>query len=331
MATNISNYPQTGYTTTFVQRITKEAVQSITTDTLLLRFLQNDGSFNRQLTQSFDKGDIANIQVAPTLTTTISSNANDTVSYQSATFTSVPVTLDNIAVTPFKYRDIQTTMSDIDIRNNLIEEAKTSLLRAMYGDIASKFVNDSLINSDQRVGTLGKLMNFAALNKIRTLAEKQYNISRLDRITVLLNPDSYTDLLGDTTWQNQISGDSTTILRGVISNVLGIEVYSDPTLGNNGGGSASISGSAGFVGVAFVDQSAVLVSRALPISDPSRQFRASFGGISALYTQTFDSQYIGGMEVQDKLEILYGFKAFPAKRWSDNATHTKIWPILGGV
>lgn len=331
MATNISNYPGTGYTSTFVQRITKSAVQAIATNPLLLRFLQNDGSFNAQLNQNFDRGDIANIVVAPTLTATRSTNANDTVSYQTAAFTSVQVTLDNFSIVPFKYRDIETVMSDTDIKSNLEDSAGKALVRDMYSNIVSKMANDSLIGSDQRIGTLGTPTNFNALRRLRTTAEKQYNIARTERITVLLNPDAYEALLGDSNFQNQISGDTNTILNGIIAPVLNMEVYSDPMLGNNGGNSQSISGSAGFVGLAFVDQSAVLVTRQIPVTDPSRQFRASYQGVSALYTRTPDSQYVGGMMVQDKIEVLYGFKAFPTVRWSDSTTKTKIWPLLGGV
>jgi hypothetical protein len=331
MATNITNYPGTGYTTTFVQRITKSAVQSIATDPLLLRFLMNDGSFNSQLTQSFDRGDIANITVAPTLTATRSTNANDTVSYQTAAFTSVQVTLDNFSLVPFKYRDIEMVMSDTDIRANLEDSAGKALVRDMYSNIVSKFANDTLISSDQRIGTLNTPMNYNALRRLRTTAEKQFLVPRDARITVLLNPDAYEALTGDSTFQNQISGNTDTIVTGIVSNALNLEVYSDPTLGNNGGNSQSISGSAGYIGLAFVDQSGVLITRQIPLTDPTRQFRASYQGVSALYTRTPDSQYVGGMMVQDKLEVLYGFKAMPAVRWSDGATRTKIWPILGGL
>ena len=147
----------------------------------------------------------------------------------------------------------------------------------------------------------------------------------------ILNPYTYEDLLQDPAFQYQISSDENTIRTGVISNVLNMEIYSDPSLSQTGGASNSISGSAGAVGLVFAPEAGVVATRQLTLSDTSRQFRANYQGISALYTSTFDASKVGGMNVQDKLEVMFGFQTLPVYRYNDNNYRAKVFRILGGI
>jgi len=331
MATNVSNLPQSGYTNTAVARITKMALQRMATDPILNRFMKNDASFNRDLDKSFERGDVANVQVAPKLTGNISTDITDSVTYQTASFGNVPVTLDKIAYTAFQYRDVNQAISDINLRDTLAESAGITLIETMYEEVIRLVANNTYIGADQNVGTVGQAMNYNALRDLRTKMEKQHKISRSTRVIVLLTPDAYSKLTEDTAFQYQISADENTIRTGIISTVLNMEIYSDPSVGNTvAGGSMSISGTAGAIGLAFVPEAGVIVTRQIPVSDPSRQFQSNVQGISALYSSTYDASNVGGMNVQDKLEVLFGFQQLPVYRYDTGALNGKVYEVLGG-
>lgn len=332
MATNISGLPSTGYTNTSIARITKMALQRAATDPIINRFMKNDASFDRDLEQSFDRGDVANIVIAPKLTGSLSTDISDTVTYQTATFNRVQLSLDSIAYVAFQHRDINQSVSDINLRETLADSAGITLVETMYEEIVRDLTNNANIGTDQNVGTVGTTTGvYRSLQRTRTLAEAQFKIKRTERMVAILNPYSYEDLLQDSAFQYQISADETTVRTGVISNVLNMEIYSDPSLSNTGGASNSISGSAGAVGLVFVPESGVIATRQLTLSDPSRQFRANYQGLSALYTSTYDASSVGGLNVQDKLEIMFGFQTLPVYRYSDNNYRAKVFRILGGI
>lgn len=332
MATNITGLPSTGYTNTTVARITKMALQRAATDPIINRFMKNDASFNQDLDKSFDRGDVANIVIAPKLTGNLSTNIGDTVTYQTATFNKVQLSLDSIAYVGFQYRDIDQAVADINLRDSLAESAGITIVETMYEDIVRKLVNNTNIGTDQNVGTVGTASGiYNSLKRIRTLAEVQFKIKRTERMVVLLNPYAYENLTNDTQFQYQISADSSTIRTGIISTVLNMEVYSDPSFSNTGGNSQSVSGSAGAIGVAFVPEAGVIATRQLTLSRPADQFRANYSGISALYTSDDDRSVVGGMTIKDKLEVMYGFQTLPVYRYNDNNFRAKAYRILGGL
>lgn len=334
MATNITGLPSSGYTNTAVATITKGALQRIAADPILLRFIKNDASFNRDLVSSFTRGDSVNITVAPKLAGYLSTNIGDTKQFQNATFNNVVLSLDNIAYTGFDFRTINESIKsgDVSLRDTLMESVSIALIDKMYADVITKMATNSNIASDQRIGTVGATFNYAALRRLRTTAEKQFRISRSTRLILLLNPDAYESLTADSAFQYQISADSSTIKSGIISTTLNIEIYSDSMVGATvTGGSQSISGTAGAVGLAFLPDSAVLATRNIAISDPTRQYRANIQGVSGLVGSTFDNTLVGGMSEKTSIEVMYGFQQLPVPRFDTTNSNAMTWLMLGGV
>jgi|NOAtaT_5_FD_contig_111_322300_length_1700_multi_9_in_0_out_0_2 hypothetical protein len=332
-ATNITGLPSTGYVNTAIATITKGVLQRIGTDPILSRFIKNDVSFDRDLVSSFNFRDSVNITIAPKLTGQLSSNIGDSKVFQTATFGNVVLSLDKVALTSFDYRTINESIKSgqTSLRDTLIDSASITLIDTMYADVVRLMANNANIASDQRIGTVGATFNYAALRRLRTTAQKQFRVSRSQRIILLLNPDAYESLTADANFQYQISADDSTIKSGIISTTLNIEIYADPMLGATGGNSQSISGTAGAVGLAFLPDSAVLASRQIAISDPTRQYRASVDGVSALVGSTFSNALVGGMSEQTSMEVMYGFQTLPIPRFDTANSNATTWLMLGGV
>lgn len=330
--TNITGLPRTGLADTNVIRMTKKAVQTALTDPILLAFRKNDQSFNRELTMSFERGAIANVQVAPKLTAAISSDVADTVDFQDGSFSQVPVSLDYVAVTGWTNRQIQNVISDLDVAMELGESAGIALIEAMYERVISMFVNNSYVGADQKLGTVGTPINEGVLARIRTVMEIQHGVSRNEVVHLIVNPYAYETLAQLPRFtQSDTIGDGNTIRRGILDMVHGIKIYSDRAFSDNGGNSQSVSGSQGAVGVAFTNEAFVLPTRRLGIMNPALQYETNLQGISALYTSDYTNSTVGGLVAKNKLEILFGLQALAKRRKDTGAINGLVYPILGGL
>jgi hypothetical protein len=330
--TNVTGLPRTGLADTNVIRMTKKAVQTALTDPILLQFMKNDQSFNRELTMSFERGAVANVQVAPKLTAAISSDVSDTVDFQDGSFSQVPVSLDYIANVGWTNRQIQNAISDLDVAMELGESAGIALIEAMYERVISMFVNNSYVGADQKLGSVGTPINEEVLGRIRTVMELQHGVSRNQIINLIVNPYAYEVLsqLPRFTQADTI-GDGNTIRSGILSTVHGIKIYSDRAFADNGGNSQSVSGSQGAIGVAFTDEAFVLPTRRLGIMNPALQYEVNLQGIAALYSSDYTNNTVGGLVAKNKMEILFGLQALAKRRKDTGAINGTIYPILGGL
>jgi hypothetical protein len=281
---------------------------------------------------SFDRGAVANVQVAPKLTASISSDVTDTVNFQDGSFSQVPVTLDYIANTGWTNRQLQNAVSDLDVAMELGESAGIALIEEMYKEVVSMFVNNSYVGSDQKLGSVGTEINEDLMARVRTTMEVQHRVSRNEVVHMIVNPYAYETLSKLPRFtQSDTIGDGNTIRKGILDMVHGIKIYSDPSFSDNGGNSQSVSGSDGAVGVAFTNEAFVLPTRRLGIMNPSLQYEANLQGISALYTSDYTNNTVGGLVAKNKIEILFGLQALAKRRKDTGAINGMIYPILGGL
>jgi hypothetical protein len=280
----------------------------------------------------FTRGAIANVQVAPKLTANISSDVDDNVNFQSGSFSQVPVSLDYIANVGWTNSQVQNAISDLDVAMELGESAGIALIEAMYERVISMFVNNSYVASDQRLGTVGTPINEEVLARIRTVMEVQHRVSRNEIINLIVNPYQYEVLAQLPRFtQSDTIGDGNTIRSGILSQVHGIRVYSDPSFSDNGGNSQSVSGSTGAIGVAFTNEAFVLPTRRLGVMNPALQYETNLQGLTALYSSDYTNSKVGGLIANNKLEILFGLQSL-AKRRNDNGNiNGLVYPILGGL
>lgn len=333
-STNITGLPRTGLVDTNVIRITKSAAMSVSLNPVILPFRQADASFNRDLTMTFDRGAVVNVQVAPVLTALENTNLSTyTATFQEGDFTQVPVSLDYVNTVGWKRTQVQEAISDINEGDIRGMEAGTAITKKMYRRVINKLSTDSLINADQVIGTTGNPFNVEAISRLRTIASYQYGIPRSQLMRLIVNPFVYEDLSNsDKFINNDYKGDNgQTLTRGLLSTVYNVEIFEDAEMSlTEGGTSMSVSGSNGVVAMAFVDQSFVLPIRRLGVMDPTRQYEANINGVPLLATLDNDITTAPGLVQNNKFDILWGIKALPAKR-NDNVTGTKVFLFKGGL
>lgn len=332
--TNVTGLPRTGLVDTNVIRTTKSAVQSIALNPILLPFRKLDGSFERDLTMPFSKGAMVNVQVAPVLTAQETSDLSTyNANFQQGDFTQVAVKLDYVHTVGWKRTQVQEAVSDVDEATIRGYQAGNALVKKMYRKVITSVVNDSLIASDQRIGTAGTALNYKAFTRVRTLAESMFGIDRSIMMRMIVNPFAYEALSNDDKFINNdyMGANGEVMMTSLISKTQNIEIFSDYNFSLTGGSSVSVSGSAGAIGVAFVDESFVMPIRRLGVMDPTRQYEATVDGIPLLATLDNDISSAPGLVQNNKFDILWGIKNLPAIREDNSTTSTKVFPILGGV
>lgn len=332
--TNITGLPRTGLVDTNVIRSTKSAALSTALNPVLLPFRKSDLSFNRDLTMSFDRGAMVNVQVAPVLTAQETTDLSAySPSFQDGNFTQVAVKLDYVNTVGWKRRQVQEAVSDVDEAEIRGIQAGTAITKKMYRRVVTSLVNDALIAADQVIGTTGTAFNVEAINRMRTLASVFYNIPRETLMRIIVNPYIYEDLANsDKFINNDYKGENgQTITRGLLSTVYNVEIFEDAELSlTEGGNSMSVSGSEGVVAMGMVDESFVLPIRRMGVMDPSKQYEAVIDGVPILGTIDNDISSGPGLTQNQKLDILWGIKALPAIRSNGN-TGTKIFLFKGGL
>lgn len=333
--TNITGLPRTGLVDTNVIRTTKSAALSVALNPVILPFRQADGSFNRDLTMTYDRGAVVNVQVAPVLTAGETSNlANYNPNFQEGNFTQVPVKLDYINTVGWKRTQVQDAVSDVNEAEIRGTQAGTAITKKMYRRIVTSLANDSLIAADQVIGQSGVAFNVEAISRMRTIASLVYGIPREQMIRLIVNPYVYEELgNSDKFINNDYKGDNgQTITRGLLSTIYNTEIFEDAELSlTEGGNSMSISGTQGVVAMAFVDNSFVLPIRRLGVLDSTRQYEANINGVPLLATVDNDITSNPGLTQNNKFDILWGIKALPAIRNDNNNTGTKVFTFLGGL
>lgn len=334
-STNITNLPRAGLVDTNVIRTTKSAAQSIALNPILMPFRKQDGSFDRDLTMTFTKGAVVNVQVAPILTATQTNNLSSySVNYQQGNFTQIPISLDFSANVGYARSQIQESVSDVDEGTIRGYQAGNALVNTIYRTLIQRVTTDSLISPDQRVGTVGTALNYKAFTRIRTLASAQYGIEQNQRIRLIVNPYAYEALLNDDKFINKdyMGADGSVMSTGLFNPALNIEIFSDFQFSlTTGGSSMSVAGSAGAIGIAFVDESFVMPIRRLGVANSQFQYESVIDRVPLLTTLDFVATTEPGLVQNIKHDIVYGIKALPSIRVDNNATGTKIFPILGGV
>lgn len=333
--TNITGLPRTGLVDTNVIRTTKSAAQSVALNPVILPFRKADGSFNRDLTMPFNKGSVVNVQVAPVLTAQENNDLGDySPNFQDGNFTEIAVKLDYVNTVGWKRTQVQEAVSDVDEAEVRGIQAGTAITKKMYRRVVTSLVNDTLIASDQIIGTQGTPFNVEAISRMRTIASLVYGIDRQRTMRLIVNPYVYEQLgNSDKFINNDYKGDDgQTLTRGLLSTVYNVEIFEDAELSlTEGGGSMSISGTAGVVAVAFVDESFVLPIRRLGVMDPNKQYEANISGVPLLATIDNDISSAPGLVQNNKFDILWGIKALPAIRNDNNVTGTKVFTFLGGL
>lgn len=333
--TNVTGLPRTGFVDTNIVTMTKEAVRQIETDPILLRFRKNDQSFQQSLIagEVFQKGAVANIQVAPVFTAGLSSNVTDSVNFQEGSFSQIPVTLDYIAHVGWTDRQIQSITTNLDIAKEYGASAGTAIINTMYDKVISMVVNNSYVGSDQKVGNVGTPINDALLREVRVRMNKQHGIDFGTKVYAIINADAYGAMLGiDRYTTNPYFGNDGAIIRtGLLDTLYNIEFFADREFGDNGGNSQSVSGSAGAIGVILTQDSFVMPTRQLGVYDTGNQYAVNVSGISLTYTQGFSHSTVGGVIREAKLETLFGIQSLAKPRKDTGAINGTIYPLLGGI
>ncbi|MDZ4785562.1 MAG: hypothetical protein SGJ02_05740 [bacterium] len=293
---------------------------------VLKQFFKNDSEFLTS-TGSYSRGATLSIPIVPTITTNIVTSTGGSVTYPKQTLTSVALTLESIASTPFSINDADITLSNINPENDILAAAGAQHGNSIETVLMLDTFNLTGINGNV-VGAAATATNYKLLSTLW----KAFFDAKVDKTqtkVVILPSDQYTELLQDTTVSRLANPEaSSTLSNGIILSTLNMIILpSNATrVGTDYTNLAALSAISTAVGFAFTTDSIVGAIRELPTAGNGLGVnqtivRDDTVNMATRLTESYNPNVIGG-DKNYHMETLFGTKIYRP---------TTVFPILGGV
>lgn len=242
-----------------------------------------------------DVGDTVDIR-KPVSVTVQDKTAGTALTPQSVTATKVSVVLNKYKTVPLLGEDIAIVESQTNTWENILEETMMDLAVQIEDDIVAEAANGT-------ISTTGTQGTAATAATVRAFRKKLMDAKPLrgDPLYVVVGTQTETDLIGqDIVAQSNQRGSDLTIRTGEIGNIYGLQFFLGQRISRTGGGDKN---------VGFAKSSLAVVSRPLPIPDPSEGATgaiSSDNGFSIRYTRQWDNLNLGRTSI---FSTLYAVKA----------------------
>jgi len=245
-----------------------------------------------QIDGTFTKGDILNIPVPGTFSTT-AKTAGTGVTLQNPSAGKVSVTLDQHHEVSFVVEDVVRAQANQDTIAVHVRQAAVALAEKIETDVLT-LVSGFSTNAGNPATAPTNATLLALRQQLNT------NKAPQDGRFVIVHPAGEVDLLGDTNLQTYFANSKPTgIANGSIGSVYGMEVFMSQLVPSSGTGATGFAGTSDF---------GVLAMRALPTTDApgvsQLVMRDPVSGVMIRQTASYDPSLLGVMVT---LDVLYGY------------------------